>query len=89
MKLFSTIIAWNSVFSGPSEYDTLPFADPHWNSYLDVTGDCYGDVVIVNSNNIVEFWIGGSGNFKLQNSSQFSNIVSLSFADLSTNNNNM
>lgn len=54
---------WSNVFASSSVVDqSSPFADPHWNSFLDITGDCYGDVVIVNSNMQIEFWVGQPGN---------------------------
>lgn len=78
---------WSNVFAPSNLADqSSPFSDPHWNSFLDLTGDCYSDVVIVNSNKQIEFWIGEPGNkFEMLNNSLLSmgNFISLSFADMS------
>lgn len=50
LSLFSTSVQFSQVFQSANSFAATPFADPHWNSYLDLTGDCRSDVVIVDQN---------------------------------------
>lgn len=45
-----TSVQFSQVFQSANSFAATPFADPHWNSYLDLTGDCRADVVIVDQN---------------------------------------
>ena len=61
----------------------IPFASPHWNSYLDLTGDCRADVVIVDDEQNIEIWVNYGRTFVYQSSLSMSEqISSLYFSDM-------
>jgi hypothetical protein len=77
-------VSWNKIFSNATQYETIPFSEPHWNSYLDLTGDCRADVVITNNNNQVEYWINHNNVFELSGKPvSYGDFNSLSFSDIS------
>lgn len=43
-----TLIKWSNIFLSSTDMTSIPFADPHWNSHLDLTGDCQSDTVVYN-----------------------------------------
>ena len=49
---FSSVIPWSSLFidSATNPYSAIPFSTPHWNSFIDLTNDCYPEMVITNNN---------------------------------------
>jgi len=49
--IYSIVIPWATIFVSSTNYATVPFSNPHWNSYLDITGDCQSDIIITDSNN--------------------------------------
>lgn len=78
------MIPWSSLFISVTNFSAIPFASPHSNSYLDLTGDCHGDVVIMDNNSNIEFWINqGNNTFTYQNTVKFIKMTTLSFADMS------
>lgn len=34
-----------------TDFSTKNFSDPHWNSLLDLTGDCLPDLALINQDN--------------------------------------
>lgn len=63
----------------------MKFADPHWNSYVDLTGDCRSDVVIVDEQNNMEIWVNEGKKFSFYSSTPLPNdTLSLFFSDIST-----
>lgn len=59
----SVSAAWNSTFQNSNE--NLAFSDQHWNSFVDITGDCSSDIIITNANSQIEFWIYTKNKFTL------------------------
>lgn len=47
------------MFSGV-DYSTVAFSNQHWNTFVDLTNDCYPDFVLTNDQNALEFWIFNS-----------------------------
>jgi hypothetical protein len=48
----STFNNWTTYFSGSDIYTTLPFSNLyHWNTFIDLTNDCFPDFVLTNQDN--------------------------------------
>jgi len=50
MQIYSVSVNWTSLFVGGNA--NVPFSNQHWNSFVDLTGDCFPDLVITNSQSI-------------------------------------
>lgn len=50
---------WGSMFTG-GDYSAVAFSNQHWNTFIDLTNDCYPDFVLTNDQNSLEFWIYNS-----------------------------
>jgi hypothetical protein len=77
-----SVFDWNTLFTNSSV--AVPFSDPHWNSFVDITNDCYADLIITNDQNQIEFWIYQSSisKFSLALLYNVTNLTSLSFVDV-------
>lgn len=56
---------WSEVFNVQTpDYTSVPFSNQHWNTFIDLTNDCFPDFVITNANGEIEFWIYNSASNK-------------------------
>ena len=76
-------IAWGNLFSD-STFETIPFSSPHWNSFIDITSDCRGDLILCDNDRNIEFWVNNGSKFIFDSKKKLDIISSLSFADMST-----
>ncbi len=58
-------ISWDSLMHpATADYKSLQFMSPHWNTFVDLTGDCLPDLVLLNVNNEIEIWIAEGHKFR-------------------------
>ena len=78
-------IAWFKIFESKESFENVEFSRPHWNSYLDVTGDCRSDVLIIDESKNIEVWVNFGHTFVYQSSIAIStDVISVFFADMGT-----
>lgn len=83
-SIHSTTIKWSSIFTSNTNSSSVAFANYHWNSYVDLTGDCQADVVVYNNMSYVEFWIAnGDNTFRFAYQMYMADITGFTFADMS------
>ena len=77
-----TNIEWFSLFNDTA-YEAIPFSNPHWNSFIDITGDCRSDLILCDNDRNIEFWVFNGTKFLFHSKKKLDIISSLSFADMS------
>ena len=59
LSLSSVNQPWGSMFTG-TDFSAVAFSNQHWNTFVDLTNDCFPDFVLTNDQNALEFWIYNS-----------------------------
>jgi hypothetical protein len=58
-----------------TDYEEIGFKDPHWNTFMDLTGDCQPDLIILNEKTEAEVWISEGKTFSLYTNKEISNTI--------------
>ncbi len=48
-----------------TDYEEIGFKNPHWNTFMDLTGDCQPDLIVLNEKSEAEVWISEGKTFSL------------------------
>lgn len=59
------------------DYSAIAFSNQHWNTFIDLTNDCFPDFVLTNDQNAIEFWIYSSQSKTFLFSKPFSTQIPL------------
>ena len=52
----------------------IAFSDQHWNSFIDLTGDCNPEIVLTSVLREIEFWVYTSNGYVLVNQVKYSSL---------------